>query len=122
MELAHKGLLPLAAMPARRRVPWCWAWWQPSERPGKKQRPKIKAEAQAVMAVHHQKEKEADGRMKDVFEALVCHTNYAILAVFAQNVVFTWGLARTRLVQLVGGQPGQQQPFVLMLCITFRCW
>ena len=56
--------------------------------------------------------------MKDVFEALVLFTNYAILAVFAQNAVFTRGLGVSRLVQLVGDNQVSSKLFVLMLCIT----
>ena len=56
--------------------------------------------------------------MKDVFEALVLFTNYAILAVFAQNAVFTRGLGVSRLVQLVGDSQVSSKLFVLMLCIT----
>lgn len=59
VELAHKGLLPLAAMPAGGFLVLgvVAAIWRAL---AKKRKTYLKAEAQAVMAVHRQKEKEAD--------------------------------------------------------------
>ena len=59
VELAHKGLLPLAAMPAGGFLVLgvVAAIWRAL---AKKRKTYLKAEAQAVMAVHRQKKKEAD--------------------------------------------------------------
>lgn len=60
--------------------------------------------------------------MKDVFEALVLFTNYAILAVFAQNAVFTRGLGVSRLVQLVGDSQVSSKLFCIDALASPRCW
>ena len=44
--------------------------------------------------------------------------SYAVLAIFAQNAVFTRGLGVSRLVQLVGDKRTSSWWFALMLCIT----
>ena len=41
--------------------------------------------------------------MRDVVNAWVVFFGYAVLAVFAQNAIFTRALGVSRLVQLVGG-------------------
>ena len=43
---------------------------------------------------------------------------YAVLAVFAQNAVFTRGLGVSRLVQLVGDERTSSGWFALLLCVT----
>ena len=42
--------------------------------------------------------------MNDVMQAVGVFFSYAVLAVFAQNAVFTRGLGVSRLVQLVGDE------------------
>ena len=44
--------------------------------------------------------------------------SYAVLAIFAQNAVFTRSLGVSRLVQLVGDERTSSWWFALMLCIT----
>ena len=43
---------------------------------------------------------------------------YAVLALFAQNAIFTRGLGVSRLIQLVGDERTSSWWFALMLCIT----
>ena len=42
--------------------------------------------------------------MNDVMQAVGVFFSYAVLAIFAQNAVFTRGLGVSRLVQLVGDE------------------
>ena len=56
--------------------------------------------------------------MNDVMQAVGVFFSYAVLAVFAQNAVFTRGLGVSRLVQLVGDERTSSWWFALMLCIT----
>lgn len=44
--------------------------------------------------------------------------SYAVLAIFAQNAIFTRGLGVSRLVQLVGDERTSSWWFALMLCVT----
>ena len=48
-----------------------------------------------------------------ILEAVVLFTNYALLAIFAQNAVFTRGLGVSRLVQLVGDSQVSSKLFVV---------
>lgn len=59
--------------------------------------------------------------MNDVMQAVGVFFSYAVLAVFAQNAVFTRGLGVSRLVQLVGDERTSSGWFALLLCVT-RCW
>ena len=56
--------------------------------------------------------------MSDVLHLVGVFFNYAVLAVFAQNAVFTRSLGVSRLVQLVGDERTSSWWFALMLCIT----
>ena len=56
--------------------------------------------------------------MSDVMRAVGIFFSYAVLAIFAQNAVFTRGLGVSRLVQLVGDKRTSSWWFALMLCIT----
>ena len=56
--------------------------------------------------------------MRDVVNAWVVFFGYAVLAVFAQNAIFTRALGVSRLVQLVGGDRTSSWLFGLQLCIT----
>ena len=56
--------------------------------------------------------------MKDVVTTSAVFFNYALLAVFAQNAVFTRALGVSRLVQLVGDDRTSSVLFGLQLCIT----
>ena len=56
--------------------------------------------------------------MKDVVTTSAVFFNYALLAVFAQNAVFTRALGVSRLVQLVGDDRTSSWLFGLQLCIT----
>ena len=51
--------------------------------------------------------------MNDVMQAVGVFFSYAVLAVFAQNAVFTRGLGVSRLVQLVGDE---------RCSVLRRCW
>ena len=56
--------------------------------------------------------------MSDVLHLVGVFFNYAVLAIFAQNAVFTRSLGVSRLVQLVGDERTSSWWFALMLCIT----
>lgn len=56
--------------------------------------------------------------MSDVLQLLGVFFSYAVLAIFAQNAIFTRGLGVSRLVQLVGDERTSSWWFALMLCIT----
>ena len=56
--------------------------------------------------------------MSDVLHLVGVFFNYAVLAIFAQNAVFTRSLGVSRLVQLVGDERTSSWWFTLMLCIT----
>lgn len=56
--------------------------------------------------------------MSDVMHAVGIFFSYAVLAIFAQNAVFTRSLGVSRLVQLVGDERTSSWWFALMLCIT----
>ena len=56
--------------------------------------------------------------MRDVVITSAVFFNYAVLAIFAQNAVFTRALGVSRLVQLVGDDRTSSGLFGLQLCIT----
>ena len=56
--------------------------------------------------------------MSDVLHLVGVFFSYAVLAIFAQNAVFTRSLGVARLVQLVGDERTSSWWFALMLCIT----
>ena len=56
--------------------------------------------------------------MREVLNAVGIFFSYAVLAVFAQNAIFTRGLGISRLVQLVGDDRTSSGWFALMLCVT----
>ena len=56
--------------------------------------------------------------MSDVLHLVGVFVSYAVLAIFAQNAVFTRSLGVSRLVQLVGDERTSSWWFALMLCIT----
>ena len=56
--------------------------------------------------------------MREVLNAVGIFFSYAVLAIFAQNAIFTRGLGVSRLVQLVGDDRTSSWWFALMLCIT----
>ena len=56
--------------------------------------------------------------MREVLNAIGLFFSYAVLAVFAQNAIFTRGLGVSRLVQLVGDDRTSSGWFALMLCVT----
>ncbi len=56
--------------------------------------------------------------MSDVQHLVGVFFSYAVLAIFAQNAVFTRSLGVSRLVQLVGDERTSSWWFALMLCIT----
>ena len=56
--------------------------------------------------------------MSDVLHLVGVFFNYAVLAIFAQNAVFTRSLGVSRLVQLVGDERTSSWWFALMLYIT----
>ena len=56
--------------------------------------------------------------MRDVVTTSAVFFSYALLAVFAQNAVFTHALGVSRLVQLVGDDRTSSWLFGLQLCIT----
>ena len=56
--------------------------------------------------------------MSDVLYLVAVFFSYAVLAIFAQNAVFTRSLGVSRLVQLVGDERTSSWWFALMLCIT----
>ena len=56
--------------------------------------------------------------MSDVLHLVGVFFSYAVLAIFAQNAVFTRSLGVSRLVQLVGDKRTSSWWFALMLCIT----
>ena len=56
--------------------------------------------------------------MRDVVITSAEFFSYAVLAVFAQNAVFTRALGVSRLVQLVGDDRTSSWLFGLQLCIT----
>ena len=55
--------------------------------------------------------------MKDVVTTSVVFFGYALLAVFAQNAIFTRALGVSRLVQLVGDDRTSSALFCAMLCV-----
>ena len=56
--------------------------------------------------------------MSAVMNAIGVAFAYAVLALFAQNAIFTRGLGVSRLIQLVGDERSSSWWFALMLCIT----
>ena len=56
--------------------------------------------------------------MKEVVSSSVVFFSYALLAIFAQNAVFTRALGVSRMVQLVGDDRTSSALFGMMLCIT----
>ena len=56
--------------------------------------------------------------MREVLNAVGLFFSYAVLAIFAQNAIFTRGLGVSRLVQLVGDDRTSCGWFALMLCVT----
>lgn len=56
--------------------------------------------------------------MSEVLHLVGVSFSYAVLAIFAQNAIFTRGLGVSRLVQLVGDKRTSSWWFALMLCIT----
>ena len=56
--------------------------------------------------------------MSDMLHLVGVFFSYAVLAIFAQNAVFTRSLGVSRLVQLVGDERTSSWWFALMLCIT----
>ena len=56
--------------------------------------------------------------MKEVVSSSAVFFSYALLAIFAQNAVFTRALGVSRLVQLVGDDRTSSWLFGLQLCIT----
>ena len=56
--------------------------------------------------------------MSEVLHLVGVFFSYAVLAIFAQNAIFTRGLGVSRLVQLVGDKRTSSCWFALMLCIT----
>ena len=56
--------------------------------------------------------------MSDVLHLVGVFFSYAVLAIFAQNAVFTRSLGVSRLVPLVGDERTSSWWFALMLCIT----
>lgn len=55
--------------------------------------------------------------MKDVVTTSVVFFGYAVLAIFAQNAIFTRALGVSRLVQLVGDDRTSSALFCAMLCV-----
>ena len=56
--------------------------------------------------------------MKEVVSSSAVVFSYALLAIFAQNAVFTRALGVSRMVQLVGDDRTSSALFGMMLCIT----
>ena len=56
--------------------------------------------------------------MKEVVGSSAVFFSYALLAIFAQNAVFTRALGVSRMVQLVGDDRTSSALFGMMLCIT----
>lgn len=56
--------------------------------------------------------------MSEVLHLVGVFFSYAVLAILAQNAIFTRGLGVSRLVQLVGDKRTSSWWFALMLCIT----
>ena len=56
--------------------------------------------------------------MSDVLHLVGVFFSYAVLAIFAQNAVFTRSLGVSRLVQLVGDERTSSWWFALLLCVT----
>ena len=56
--------------------------------------------------------------MKEVVSSSAVFFSYALLAIFAQNAVFTRALGVSRIVQLVGDDRTSSALFGMMLCIT----
>lgn len=56
--------------------------------------------------------------MSEVLHLVGVFFSYAVLAIFAQNAIFTRSLGVSRLVQLVGDKRTSSWWFALMLCIT----
>lgn len=56
--------------------------------------------------------------MKEVVTTSAVFFSYALLAIFAQNAVFTRALGVSRMVQLVGDDRTSSALFGMMLCIT----
>ena len=56
--------------------------------------------------------------MSEVMHAIGIAFGYAVLAIFAQNAIFTRGLGVSRLIQLVGDERTSSWWFALMLCVT----
>jgi Na+-transporting NADH:ubiquinone oxidoreductase subunit E/electron transport complex protein RnfA len=53
-----------------------------------------------------------------MYEAIATFFSYALLAIFAQNAIFSRGLGVSRLVQLVGDSKTSSWLFGILLCVT----
>ena len=56
--------------------------------------------------------------MSEVMNVVGVAFGYAVLALFAQNAIFTRGLGVSRLIQLVGDERTSSWWFALLLCVT----
>lgn len=56
--------------------------------------------------------------MSEVITTVAMFFSYALLAIFAQNAIFTRGLGVSRLVQLVGDEKTSSWIFAFELCVT----
>ena len=110
------ALLPLAKMPAGGFIVLgilCAIWRAAAA----KRKEYLKKEARDTLTVHYQKEVEPR-TVKEVVSSSAVFFSYALLAIFAQNAVFTRALGVSRMVQLVGDDRTSSALFGMMLCIT----
>ena len=110
------ALLPLAKMPAGGFIVLgilCAIWRAAAA----KRKEYLQKEARDTLTVHYQKEARPR-TVKEVVSSSAVFFSYALLAIFAQNAVFTRALGVSRMVQLVGDDRTSSALFGMMLCIT----
>lgn len=112
-----RSVLPMAGMPAGGFIVLgvVCAIWRALAR---KRQKYLKNEARGYLAGASAGEPEGGRTMSDVLHLVGVFFSYAVLAIFAQNAVFTRSLGVSRLVQLVGDERTSSWWFALMLCIT----
>ena len=115
-HVLSRPVLPMASMPAGGFIVLgvlCAVW----RTLAKKHKNYLTSEARGLMG-GLPPERGGAWRMNDVMQAVGVFFSYAVLAVFAQNAVFTRGLGVSRLVQLVGDERTSSGWFALLLCVT----
>lgn len=110
-----RSVLPMASMPAGGFIVLgvvCAVW----RALARKHKEYLKTEARGTLAAHPPEG--GAGSVSAVMNTIGVAFAYAVLALFAQNAIFTRGLGVSRLIQLVGDERTSSWWFALLLCVT----